>query len=69
MSTYASGLELYLLILREREREREREISICCSTYLCMHLLILTCALTRDQSHNLGVLGLCSNQLSYPARV
>ena len=26
------------------------------------------CSLTRDQTHNLGVLGQQSNQLSYPAR-
>ena len=30
---------------------------MCCSTYLCIHWLILVCALTGDQTHNLGVLG------------
>ena len=39
----------------ERERERERETSICCSTYLCIHWLILVCALARDGTHNLSV--------------
>ena len=53
---------------RERGRQRrERKTSIC-SIYLCIHWLILVCALTRDQTCDLGVLGRCSNQLSYPAR-
>ena len=39
-----------------------------CSTYLCMHWLILICALTGDQTHHLGILGQCSHQLSYLAR-
>ena len=30
--------------------------------------LILVCALTRDQTHNLGVRGQLSNQMSYQAR-
>ena len=47
---------------------RERETSICRSTYLCLRWLLVCCALTRDQTHNLSVLGWCSNQLSYPAR-
>ena len=46
-------------------RERKRETSICCSTYLCIHWLILTCALTGDQTHNLGVSG-CSNWATWP---
>ena len=29
----------------KREREKERERSTCCSTYLCIHWLILTYAL------------------------
>ena len=52
----------------EKEREREREASICCSTYLYIHWLILICFLTRDETCNLGVLGQYSNQLSYLAR-
>ena len=40
------------------------ETSICCSTYLCIHWLLLILVLTRDWTHNLGVLGRCSNQLS-----
>ena len=50
------------------ERERERKRFICCSTYLCIHWLILSCALTGDRTCNLGVLGWNSNQISYPAR-
>ena len=47
--------------------ERERERLICCSTYLCIHWLMLVCALTGDRTCNLGTSGRCSNQLSYPA--
>ena len=36
---------------------RERETSICCSTYLCIHWLILVCALTGDRTRNLGLSG------------
>ena len=53
---------------RGGERERDRQTLICCSTYLCIHWLILVCALIGYQTHNLGVLGWCPNQLSYPAR-
>ena len=45
----------YVLILEERKRERET--SVCCSTYWCIHWLLLICALTRDQAHNIGVSG------------
>ena len=38
------GRETY----REREKVRQRKTSICCSTYLCIHWLILVCALTGD---------------------
>ena len=34
---------------KKRERERERERLIPCSPYLCIHWLILVCALTGDQ--------------------
>ena len=51
----------YLLIFRERET------MICCSTSVCIHWLILICALTRDGTCNFGVLGRCYNQLRYPA--
>ena len=44
------------------------EILVCCSTYLCIHWLIFVCALTRDQTHNLGILRWGSNQLDYLAR-
>ena len=37
-----------LSLERERERKGERETLICCSTYLCIHRLILLCALTGD---------------------
>ena len=37
--------------------ERERETSICCSTYLRIHWMILVCVLTGDQVCGPGVLG------------
>ena len=37
------------------ERERDTSTSICCSIYLCIHWLILVCALNGDWTHNLGV--------------
>ena len=49
--------------------ERERETSVCCSPLVfCIHWLILVCAPIRDQTHNLGVSGWQSNQLSSMAR-
>ena len=57
----------YLLTL-ERERKEREKMSICCSTYSCIHLLTLVCNLTEYQTCNLGASGWCSNQLNYPAR-
>ena len=61
---------IYIYIYRERDRDRERDghIDWYCSTYSCIHWLILECALTGDRTLNLGILGRCSNQLSYLAR-
>ena len=64
-----TGSFFFLILDRGRESVREKETLICCSTYLCIHLLILARTLTRDQTHNLGTLGRCSNQLSYLTRV
>ena len=36
---------LFVELGRERERERNKQTSICCSTYLCIHWLILVRAL------------------------
>ena len=48
--------------MREKEKGgRKREALIACSTYLCIHWLILMCALTGNFTRNLGVLGHCSN--------
>ena len=52
----------------ETESQRQRERDICSSTYLCIQWLILVCALAGIQTHNLGVSGQYSNQLSYLAR-
>ena len=46
----------------------ERETLICCFTHLCIHQMMLTCALTRDQTCNPGASGSHCKQLSYPAR-
>ena len=43
------------------ERETDRQTSICCSTYLCIHWLILVCALTGFRIHNFGISGWCSD--------
>ena len=62
-------LYFHLLILeREWKGKRKKETSICCSAYLCIHCLLLLCALTRDRTHNLGIWGWRSNQVSCPAR-
>ena len=61
-------LIFYLLILREeekRDRQTDRHWFV---VPLRIHWLILLCSLIRDQTHNLGTSGWCSNQLSYPAR-
>ena len=63
------AFSFYLFILERRsKRERKRETLICCSRYLRIHQSLLLCSLTRNQTQNLGVLGQCSKQLSYPTR-
>ena len=59
-------INLFLVIIfRERGRKRERkETSICCSTYSCIHWLLLVYVLTGDRTCNLAVLRQHSNQLS-----
>ena len=55
-----------LIFKKNFERKRkagEREISTCCSTYLCIHWLILVCPLTGDQTCNLGESGWRSTEL------
>ena len=49
--TFAFVFVFYFYFLRERGRERT-----CCSTYLCIHWLLLVCALTRDGTCNLGAI-------------
>ena len=49
------------------EREREKTTLICFSTYLCIHWLLLVCALSKGLNPHLGISGQYSNQLSYPA--
>ena len=60
-------LIFYSLIL-ERRGETHTHTSICCSTYLCIYWLILVCALTRDQTHNLGISGQCSKTTELPGQ-
>ena len=52
---------------REREGERDRNIDLFFHPFL-LSLVDSWCALTGDQTHNLGVLGQRSNQLSHPVR-
>ena len=59
---------LLFIDFRERQKKGERETSICCSTHLCIHWVILIRALTGDWIRNLGLSGWHSNQLSYLAR-
>lgn len=47
---------LFLLLIFGREEERQT--LICCSTYVCIHWLIL------DGTRNHGIAGQCCNQLS-----
>ena len=64
-------LHFYLLILERREGGGERigEGNINLLFYLCIHSLIDSCiCLTGDRTCNLGIMGQCSNQLSYPCR-
>ena len=52
---------------RKKEIKKKKERSTYCFTYSCIHWLTIACALTGDWTHNLGVPGRRSNQLSYPA--
>ena len=58
---------LFFFFLREGE-EGGGETSICCFTYLHIHWLLLVCVLSRDWTHNPGILGQCSNPLSHLPR-
>ena len=58
----------FFLLILESGGERETETLIYCSTYLCIHWLIVVCALNGDQTLNLGISEQRSNQLSYAAR-
>ena len=76
LSSIASLFLFLIFIYWFRERrgvgreggEKERETLMCYSIPLCIHWVILVCALTGDWTRNLGLLGQCSNQLSRLAR-
>ena len=53
---------------RETEGERKRDRDTDLLSYLFIHWRIPVCALTRDQTCNLTVLGQHSKQLSFQAR-
>ena len=61
-------IDFFFFLEREGMEERKK-YQFCCSTYLCIHWWLLTCALTGDRICKLGVYGKCSNQLNYPAGV
>ena len=48
--------------------KRERETSICCSTYLCIHWLLLICALPGDWTRNFGVSGMMLQLTELPGQ-
>ena len=50
-----------------RERDGQTDVGLLFQL-LMLSLVLPAWALTRDRTHNIGVLGQCSNQLSYPAR-
>ena len=58
------SLDYFYLLIWERERNREGEKEVFGATYLCIHLWLVVCALTRDGTWNLGVSGRCSHQLN-----
>ena len=71
LTSFFHSFHSFLLTdFRDREEKvvGEREASICCSTYLCIHHLILVYTLTGDRTHRFSILRLHSNQLSYVAR-
>ena len=49
---------------RQRQRQTETQTSVCRSTYLWIHWLILVCVLTWDQTCSLCISSQCSNPLS-----
>ena len=61
-------ISFFFSYFSEAGREREKKISPCCSTCLCIHGLILACALTGDRTYSFGVPGQRSNRVSHPAR-
>ena len=69
MSSYLSNVKSFFnfvfIDFRKKERKGEREKNINLLFHLCVHWLLLGCALTRDRTHNLGLSGCHSNQLSY----
>ena len=52
VSSDVGVLLIFFIAFRQRKREGERKTSVCCSTYLCIHWLILFCTLTGDQGPN-----------------
>lgn len=57
----------YVIIFKIYWQERESESERFCSTYSCIHWLLLAWALTWNWTCNLAILGLPSNQLSFLA--
>ena len=66
LSCTSQGSFLFLKKMYRLTWERERNIGL--SAYLCIHRLLLVCALTGAWTHDPGVSGQRSNCLSYPAR-
>ena len=66
---YYFNLILHILLILERKEGRKRKRH-CFVVPLCLyiHWLVLMCALTRDQTCNLGILGGCSNGPTQPGQ-
>ena len=58
----------WLILEREKGKGERKKYQFCCSCCSCIHWLILVCALTGDWTHNPGLSGQCSKQLSHPGR-
>lgn len=57
---------MFFKLILEKGRKEEKNIYLFVVSLICAFIGILVCALSLDQIHNLGILGLGSNQLSSP---
>ena len=60
--SYLSSQRFFFIDFRERKGRGGGRMLICCSTYLCIHWMILVCALIGNWTHSCGVMGWCSRE-------